>query len=72
MSKKKILTIALILCLIAIMAMGTLAYFTDSDTADNVFTVGNVKIELTETEWNPDAENVRIPIPERRFRRTPA
>lgn len=53
MSKRKILTLALMLCMVAILAIGgTLAYFTDTDTADNVFTVGNVSIDLTEPKWD--------------------
>ena len=52
MSKRKILLLAAAVCLIAILAVGgTLAYFTDSDEAKNVFTVGNIDIELTEPEW---------------------
>ena len=51
MSKKKILTLAMCVAMAAIMAVGTLAYFTDTDSADNVFTVGNVEIELTEPNW---------------------
>lgn len=49
--KKKIISVALVICLIAVAAVGTLAYFTDSDEAENVFTVGNVDITLTEPNW---------------------
>lgn len=49
MSKRKILLVAMSLCLVAILAMGgTLAYLTDTDSETNVFTVGNVKIDLVE------------------------
>lgn len=49
MNKRKILMLALSLCMVAILAVGgTLAYFTDTDTATNVFTTGNVKIDLVE------------------------
>lgn len=49
MSKRKILLLALSLCMVAILAVGgTLAYFTDTDNATNVFTVGYVDIELEE------------------------
>lgn len=49
MSKRKILSLAMALSIVAIMAVGaTLAYFTDTDSADNVFTVGNVDITLHE------------------------
>lgn len=45
----------LILAAVALLALffigGTMAYFTDTDTATNTFTLGNVDIELTETNW---------------------
>ena len=48
--KKKILSIALVVAMVAVIAAGSLAYFTDTKTADNTFTVGNVKINLIEQE----------------------
>lgn len=53
--KKKLLSLALIVSLIAIAAMGTLAYFTDTETAHNEITMGNVGIILHEEdgEGNP-------------------
>ena len=55
MNKKKILSLALVVCVAAILAIGgTLAYFTDTDSADNVFTVGNVKIDLVEEQWDTE------------------
>lgn len=51
--KKKIVSLALAVCLLAIAAVGTLAYFTDkTQVKENTFTVGNVKIELTEPNWD--------------------
>lgn len=51
MSKRKILSLTLGLCMVAILAVGgTLAYFTDTDEATNTFTVGGVNIELVEQE----------------------
>lgn len=51
MSKRKILSLALGLCMVAILAVGgTLAYFTDTDEATNTFTVGGVAIKLIEQE----------------------
>lgn len=50
--KKKIVSIALVVAMVAVIAVGSLAYFTDKDNADNVFTVGNVNITLTEPNWN--------------------
>lgn len=48
--KKKILSIALVVAMIAVIAAGSLAYFTDKDDATNTFTVGNVNINLIEQE----------------------
>ena len=50
--KKKIVALCLIIALLAIALIGgTMAYFTDTKAQDNVFTVGNVKIQLTEPNW---------------------
>ena len=48
--KKKILSICLV-AVIAVMAIAgaSLAYLTDKDSAENVFTFGNVEIKLNET-----------------------
>lgn len=49
MNKRKILLLASTLMMVAVLAVGgTLAYFTDADVAKNVFTVGNVQIDLKE------------------------
>ena len=48
--KKKILSIALVVAMIAIIAAGSFAYFTDKDNATNTFTAGGVKIDLIEQE----------------------
>lgn len=48
--KKRIVTLALVVALVAIAAVGTLAYFTDTDNATNTFTVGNVSIDLIEQQ----------------------
>ena len=53
MNKKKILVLAMTLSMVAILAIGgTIAYFTAEDEAVNTFTVGNVKIDLTEPKWD--------------------
>lgn len=52
--KKKIVSLALAVCLLAIAAVGTLAYFTDTASAKNTFTVGNVDIKLDETDITKD------------------
>lgn len=49
MNKRKVLMAATSLSMVAILAVGgTLAYFTDADKEKNVFTVGNVDIDLEE------------------------
>ena len=50
--KKKILSLTLVVCLLAIAVVGgTLAYFTDyTDVTSNTFTVGNVDITLDEAK----------------------
>ena len=50
--KKKLMAIALAVCVVAVLAAGaSLAYFTDkTDAANNTFTMGNVKIALDETD----------------------
>ena len=56
MNKRKILVIAMSLCIVAILAVGaSLAYFTDTKEATNTFTVGNVKIALIEQQRNADS-----------------
>ena len=58
MSKKKILVLAMALSMVAILAIGsTIAYFTAEDNAENVFTVGNVEIDLTEPNWEATGED---------------
>ena len=51
-AKKKIISLTLAACLMAVAVVGSsLAYFTDTEEKDNVFTVGNVTIALTEPNW---------------------
>ena len=50
MKKKNVFAIALSLALVAVLAVGaTLAYFTSQDATQNVFTLGNVAIDLKES-----------------------
>ena len=56
MKKKTILVAAIAVMLVAALVVGgTLAYFTDTKTADNTFTMGNVAITLDETNADPNA-----------------
>ena len=49
--KKKITALCLCVALLAVAVVGaSLAYFTDTKSATNTFTVGNVKIDLIESK----------------------
>ena len=66
--KKKLTAIFLCVALIAIAIVGaSLAYFTDTKSATNTFTVGNVKIDLIESryhrEGNDNSGDITIPDP---------
>ena len=63
MKKKSILVAAIAVMLVAALVVGgTLAYFTDKTEAKkNTFTVGNVKIDLTETAWNANESQTLVP-----------
>ena len=66
--KKKITAIFLCVALVAIAVVGaSLAYFTDTKSATNTFTVGNVKIDLIESkfhrEGNDNSGDTTIPDP---------
>ena len=58
--KKKILALSMCIALAAIAIVGaSLAYFTDTKTATNTFTMGNVQIKLDETDIkNPEGDRV--------------
>ena len=60
MKKKSILMAAIAVMLVAVLVVGgTLAYFTDTKSATNTFTMGNVKITLVETIVN-DPQGARV------------
>ena len=66
--KKKLLVLGLCVALAAIAIAGaSLAYFTDTKSATNTFTVGNVKIDLIESkfhrEGNDNSGDTTIPDP---------
>lgn len=68
MKKKSILVVAIAVMLVAALVVGgTLAYFTDTKAKDNVFTVGNVSIQLIEStyhrEGNDNSGDTDIPDP---------
>lgn len=56
--KKRIVTIALVIALLATCFAGTYAYLTDKDAATNVMTLGNVYIDQIEEERDADGNLV--------------
>ena len=67
--KKKLTAIFLCVALAAIAIVGaSLAYFTDTDSATNTFTVGNVKIDLIESRYHRQGSgssgDTSIPAPD--------
>lgn len=50
--KKKIVAMCATVALAALAVGGTLAYFTDTDKANNVMTIGNVEIDVVESGYN--------------------
>ena len=66
--KKKLIAICLCVALAAVAVVGaSLAYFTDTKSATNTFTVGNVKIDLIESRFhrqgNDNSGDTSIPDP---------
>ena len=66
--KKKVTALCLCVALLAVAVVGaSLAYFTDTKTATNTFTVGNVKIDLIESKYhregNDNSGDTSIPDP---------
>ena len=58
MSKKKIISLCLVVCLLATAIGGTLAYFTDTDEIANTMTLGNVTID--QHEYQRDANGTLV------------
>lgn len=59
-NRKLVLVLALVLS-VAMATTGTLAYLTDRDSAANVFTMGNLTIELNEGDFDNNNDNVLLP-----------
>ena len=51
MKRKRLILILSVVMAVSLAAGATLAYFSATDTKTNTFTVGNVKITLTEPNW---------------------
>ena len=58
--KKKLLIAAVIVAALALMVSTSLAYFTADDAANNVFTVGSVKIEVYENGDATDSDTIEF------------
>lgn len=63
MKKKKTVLAAIILLLMFVVG-GAIAYFTDTDTVTNTFTIGSVDITLTEDGWDALADTNNNDIPD--------
>lgn len=59
MNKRKIILVAVALCMVAILAAGsTLAYFMDTETAKNTMVIGNIEIDIDEWTYMPNDKGV--------------
>ena len=70
--KKKFIAGAVVAICLSLVTYGTLAYFTHEDTATNVITSGNIKIELQETAITEDGQVVEFEQSQDRFNVMPA
>lgn len=61
--KRKLIIVVLAVALVAITAVGTLAYYTDTDSEHNEMTLGNLDIELLEWADKPE-DGEPVPFPE--------
>ncbi len=60
MNRKKLIAVSIVLALVLLIG-GMIAYFTDTDTATNEFTLGDaVEISLSETGWTKDATSGKM------------
>lgn len=63
MKKSKTILAAVVLLLVFVVG-GAIAYFTDTDTKTNTFTIGSIDITLTETGWDALADTNSNDIPD--------
>lgn len=62
MNKRKLMMLAVAVCMVAILAIGgTLAYFTDTESAQNVFTIGGVDVTLFESKVRAEDDEKGFP-----------
>ena len=62
MNKKKTIIAAVVLLLVFLVG-GAIAYFTDTDTATNTFTIGSIDISLSEPLWDALTDTDQDGIP---------
>ena len=63
MKKNKTFLAAIVLLLLFVVG-GAVAYFTDTDSKTNTFTIGSVDIDLIETGWDALADTNDNVIPD--------
>lgn len=64
MKKKKLAIILCVLVLCVTVAInGTISYLSATDSETNVFTLGEIDVDLTEPGWDPQEENVKTRYP---------
>lgn len=67
MNKKKLLVVAMVLSMVAVLAIGgTLAYFTDNAELTNTFTTGDISMTLDEAVVEQDANGDYVAVGEDR------
>ena len=62
-SKFKLIVIALLVCVVAVTASESIAYFSDAKESTDVFTVGNIYISLTQTAVKADSNGNLVADP---------
>ena len=62
-SKIKIIAISLLVCVVALTAGGSLAYFSDAKETTDVFSVGSITISLTQSAIKEDAAGNMVADP---------
>ena len=59
--KTKLTIICIIIAIVILVTGGVFAYLTSTDHKSNIFTVGSIKISLTEPNWNPSSAQDFLP-----------
>ena len=61
MTKKKVFVVALAICLVAIISMGTLAWFSDSESVDNKFLFATTEDDTADEVFNVELTEPNAP-----------